>query len=146
MENKYNIMITYKGDGDFRFTVKRIGEVTITKTKPVYIYNVDANVINNLRELRRLLLEITIGAKPDGAFKVYNFDDYVDLRRPMTHKVKESDALSNSDISAILKGAKEPEVIEEKVEEVKEEPVKEEVKKPSTTKKKSTKKKSSKKK
>lgn len=165
MENKYNIMITYGGDGDFRFTVKRIGEITITKTKPVYIYNVDANVINNLRELRRLLLEITIGAKPDGAFKVYNFDDYADIRRPMTNKIKESDALSNSDISSILKGAKEPEIIdvletvetdeiveepEETVEEIIEEPVveepKEEVKKPSTTKKKSSKKKSNKKK
>ena len=120
------------------------------RQKPVYIYNVDANVINNLRELRRLLLEVSIGAKPDGAFKVYNFDDYADVRKPITNRIKESDVLSNSDISSILKGAKEPEIIEEDkevpTEEVKEEPVKEEVKKPSTTKKKSAKKKSSKKK
>ena len=151
MENKYNIMITYKGDGDFKFVVKRIGEITITKTKPVYIYNVDANVINSLRDLRRLLLEVTIGAKPEGAYKVYNFDDYVDARRIFSRKVADNtETLSNADISSILKGATEPEVVEEKIEEVTEEPVKEEApkqapKKPSTSKKKSTKKKSNKK-
>lgn len=157
MENKYNIMITYKGDGDFKFVVKRIGEITITKTKPVYIYNVDANVINSLRDLRRLLLEVTIGAKPEGAYKVYNFDDYMDARRVFSRKVADNtETLSNADISSILKGATEPEVVEtkevveEKAEEVTEEPVKEEApkqapKKPSTSKKKSTKKKSNKK-
>lgn len=144
MENKYNIMITYRGDGDFKFVVRRIGEVLITKTKPVYIYNVTADVIGSLRELRRLLLDVTIGAKPDGAYKVYDFNDYIDQNRVLSRRVPESSALSNEDISSILKGATTPEVVETKPKEENKEEVKT-TKKPSTTKKKSTKKKTSKK-
>lgn len=150
MEDRYNILITYSGDGDFRFMVKRIGEVSISKTRPVYIYNVTAGVINDLRTLKRLLLNVAIGAKPDGAFKVYDFNDYTAMPKAVPGQkpnLTHAEPISNSEISSILKGgnaAPIEEAKEEAKEEVKEETKKEEKPKSTkTTKKTTTKKKTS---
>lgn len=145
MEDKYNILITYSGDGDFKFMVRRIGEVIISRNKPVYIYNAPANVINELRILRRLLLNVIIGAKPAGAYKVYDYNDYTEMPRAiagMRPNLAKAEPISNGEIASILKGGNKP-AEPEKVEEPKKEEAKEE--KPKTTKK-STKKKTSKKK
>ncbi len=152
MENKYNILITYAGDGDFKFIVKRIGEISISKQRPVYIYNVDSGVINDLRVLKRLLLNVAIGAKPTGAYKIYDYNDYTAMpkaiigQRPNLTNVE---PISNNEISSILKGGSaapteeinnEPEETEDKkVEDVKKEEVKDT--KPKTSNKKKTNKK-----
>ena len=49
MNNKYNVMITYAGEGTFKFNLRKIGEVEISMTRPVYIYNADVDTINNLK-------------------------------------------------------------------------------------------------
>lgn len=110
MNNKYNVMITYNGDGIFKFYIRKIGEVEISKTKPIYIYNADVDTINNLRELKRLLINITIGAKPTGAFRIFNMDDY---ETPKNVQIKEHvnsnynpEPISNAEISSILKSGK----------------------------------------
>ena len=162
--NKYNILITYAGDGEFKFNISRIGEVSISKQKPIYIYNVTAEVITNLRPLKRLLLLVTIGAKPTGAYKIYDYDNYTPMPKAIIGRRPNmvAEPVSNSEIASILRGGSEAPAIEEEVkeeapvveaEEVKEEtpvtePVKEEAPaKKTTTKKKSTsKKKTSKKK
>ena len=38
MNSKYNVLVKYLGDGEFKFSVKRIGEVSISKERPVFIY------------------------------------------------------------------------------------------------------------
>lgn len=151
-ENKYNILITYRGDGDFKFVVKKIGEVSISKGKPVYIYNVDAGVINDLRTMKRLLLDVSIGSKPDGAYKIYNFDNYTSMPKAVPGQrpnLVNAEPISNNEISQILRGGStpEPEVVPE-VKPVKEEPKEEpkEESKPKATKKTTTKKKTTKKK
>lgn len=123
MENKYNILITYAGDGDFKFIVKKIGEISISRQKPVYIYNVDAGVINDLRTLKRLLLNVSIGAKPTGAYKIYDFDDYTAMPRAVVGQrpnIASAEPISNSEISSILKGGSAAPVIEN-TEDVKDE-------------------------
>ena len=164
MEGKYNVLLNYAGDGEFKFIVKRIGEVSITKQRPIFIYNVDAGVINDLRTLRRLLLNVTIGAKPNGAYKIYNFDDFTSMPKAVVGQkpnVVKAEPVSNNEIASILKGGSQapiepimeekPKVEEPKVEEPKtEEPKKEdkpaEGKKTTTKKKTTSKKKTSKKK
>lgn len=124
MNNKYNILITYSGDDEFRFMIKRIGEVSITRTRPVYIYNADVDTINNLRLLRRMLIEIKIGAKPEGAYKIYNLDDYNRkekvLHRDINLAKPSEDILSNAEVKSILKnhGPIVEETVEEPVEEL----------------------------
>lgn len=160
MNSKYNVLINYKGEGEFKFAIRRIGEVSITRDKPVYIYNADVETINNLRQLRRMLIEITIGTKPDGAFKVLNLEDY---KKDLTHTsnqrfpfVEKAEAVSNNEVKSILSsGSSGPiEIEEDKIvsitptDDAKDEEVVEEVKvtKPKrTTKKSSSKKKTSKK-
>lgn len=133
--NKYNVMITYAGEGSFKFTLRKIGEVEIMNTRPIYIYNADVDTINNLRALRSMLISIKIGAKPTGAFRIYNMDDYVSAK---TVQVREHVAanyrepVSNAEISSILKAGSTPE--QEPVITVKEDKVKpeKEVKKETT--------------
>lgn len=110
--NKYNVMITYAGEGSFKFTLRKIGEVEIMNTRPIYIYNADVDTINNLRALRGMLISIKIGAKPTGAFRIYNMDDYVSAK---TVQVREhvaanyKEPVSNAEISSILKAGSTPE-------------------------------------
>lgn len=122
--NKYNVMITYAGEGSFKFTLRKIGEVEIMNTRPIYIYNADVDTINNLRALRGMLISIKIGAKPTGAFRIYNMDDYVSAK---TTQVREhvaanyKEPVSNAEISSILKAGSTPE--QELVTTVKEDKV-----------------------
>ena len=108
MKNKYNVLIKYSGDSEFKFVIKKIGEVSITKTRPVYIYNADVDTINNLRALRRMLIEITIGAKPTGAYKIYNMDDFNKSQdalkdaRIVADRRGFNEAVSNNEVKSIL--------------------------------------------
>ena len=148
MNNKYNVLITYAGDGDFKFVVKKIGEVEISRTKPIYIYNADIDVINSLRVLKRMLINIAIGAKPTGAYKIYNMNDFdaqAKLNQTVAMPSNVQNTISNTDISSILSsGTNGPieievaEVVDAKTEEVVAKPKKTTAKK---TTKKSTKKK-----
>ena len=120
MENKYNIMISYAGDGDFKFNVRRIGEILISRGKPVYIYNVTFDVINDLRTFKRLLLNVNIGAKPNGAFRIYDYDNYTNMPKAVVGvkpNVVEKEPVSESEISSILKGGSVAPIIDAVVEE-----------------------------
>lgn len=112
MNNKYNVMITYQGAGTFKFSIRKIGEVEIEKGRPVYIYNADVDTINNLRALRRMLIDIKIGAKPTGAFRIFNMDDYVSAKtaqvRDRVGNNYKAEPISNAEISSILKSGNSP--------------------------------------
>jgi len=139
MDSKYNVLINYKGEGEFKFTVKKVGEVSITKDKPVFLYNADVDTIDNLRQLRRMLIEIAIGAKPNGAYKILDLDDYnreASLLNDKRYVIdrRGTEAISNNEVKSILSsGSNGPIELDE--------PKKESSK---TTKKKSTKKSSKK--
>ena len=116
MNNKYNVMITYAGEGTFKFNLRKIGEVEISMTRPVYIYNADVDTINNLRALKRMLININIGVKPTGAYRIFNMDDYetpknVQIRSHVAENYREP--VSNAEISSILKGGSTVAVTEE---------------------------------
>lgn len=119
MNNKYNVLVNYLGDNEFKFIINRIGEVSISRNRPIYIYNADVDTINNLRVLRRLLVEIKIGAKPDGAYKVYNLDDYNREKARLNDTRVEYDrrgfdTISNNEVNSILSsGTNGPIQIEE---------------------------------
>lgn len=104
MNNKYNVLVTYRGDGTFKFKVKRIGEVSISSTKPIYIYNADTDIISDLRQLKRLLVDLSIGAKPNGAYRTYNIEEPTTLEKIQANKknVVSQYTMSNNDISSIL--------------------------------------------
>ena len=119
MTNKYNVLVNYNGDGDFKFAINGLGEVSISKDKPIYIQNATLNTIEGLRVLRRMLIEIKIGVKPDGAYKIYNLEE-VKSAKEKTAKSKfdfdrrGTETVSTNEISSILKsGNNGPIVLEE---------------------------------
>ena len=108
MTNKYNVLVNYLGDSESKIVVKKKGDVSISHSRPVYFYNMDSDMINDLRVLRRMLIEIKIGAKPDGAYKIYNLDDYNREKERLNDTRVEYDrrgheAVSNDEVSNILK-------------------------------------------
>lgn len=141
MNSKYNVLVNYLGDNEFKFIVKKIGEVSISKSKPVYIYNADVETINNLRTLRRMLVEIKIGAKPTGAYKVYNMDDFDKQHdRLLDSRIVQDrrgyiETVSNNEISSILSSGTNGPIIEEPETPVVDEPKTEDKPKSQTTKK-----------
>lgn len=70
MENLYNAKLTFKGDGNFTFTLPGYGDLTIYADKDIYVKGLTVNGVEALRQLRPLLLEHKLNAKPDGCYKV----------------------------------------------------------------------------
>ena len=70
MENLYNARLTFKGDGNFTFTLPNYGDLTIYEGKDVYVKGLTTNGVEALRQLRPLLLDHKLNAKPDGCYKV----------------------------------------------------------------------------
>ena len=146
--NLYNVLITYSGEGAFKFYIAGIGEVEITSYRPIFLYNASVQVINDLRLLRRSLITIKINGSPEGAYKIFdlaNIRSKVDrnagsisqkpnieeIKNELKEEIKED---VRKEVEEELK--KEAEVKETKVEEVKSE-----ASKKTTSKKKSSKKK-----
>jgi len=70
--NLYNVLITYSGEGAFKFYIAGIGEVEITSYRPIFLYNASVQVINDLRMLKRSLVNIKINGSPEGAYKIFD--------------------------------------------------------------------------
>ena len=70
MNNLYNAKICFKGEGNFTFTLPNYGELTVYNGKDIYIKGLTVSAVELLRQLRPLLLEHTLNAKPDGCYRV----------------------------------------------------------------------------
>ena len=67
MNSKYNVLVNYLGDGEFKFSVKRIGEVSISKERPVFIYNADVEIAEGEFGLSNVASTVAklLGYEPD---------------------------------------------------------------------------------
>ena len=70
MNNLYNVKISFKGDNNFTFTLPGYGELTVYNGKDIYVKGLSVKGVELLRQLRPLLLEHTLNAKPDGCYRV----------------------------------------------------------------------------
>lgn len=70
--NLYNVLVTYSGEGAFKFYIAGVGEVEISSHRPIFLYNASVQVINDLRLLKRSLVNIKINGNPDGAYKIFD--------------------------------------------------------------------------
>lgn len=139
MENSYNARVSFKGEGNFTFVLPKYGEITIYAGKDLYIKGLSVSGVEALRELRPLLLEHKLNAKPDGCYKVIDLNS---INLPKYNKFERAyvePAKSVADLKAeMIKGPITKEVekpVEKVVEAVVEEPevkeiVKEEIEKP----------------
>lgn len=72
--NTYNAKVSFKGEGSFDFTLPNYGEVKIYAGKDLYVKGLTQQGVEALRELRPLLLEHKLNAKPDGCYKVIDLE------------------------------------------------------------------------
>lgn len=130
MSNTYNAKLSFKGEGNFSFTLPGYGELTIYSGKDIYVKGLTVNGVEALRQLRPLLLDHQLNAKPDGCYKVLDLTNYTNKPVQTFERAYKEPAKSVADLKAELIKSNGPivedepvieEVKEEKTEEVKEE-------------------------
>lgn len=107
---RYNIRISFKGDSSLKFNLGVIGEVIIYAGRDIYVQNISANLIESLRSLKQLGLDITIGGKSDGCYKTYDILKYVP--RTLRPELPRTNKVSRADVRAILENTQEPDTVE----------------------------------
>ena len=80
MESLYNAKLTFNGEGNFTFTLPGYGDLTIYEGKDIYVKGLTVSGVEALRQLRPLLLDHKLNAKPDGCAKVI---DLVTVKQPV---------------------------------------------------------------
>lgn len=163
MENLYNAKLSFKGEGNFTFTLPTYGELTVYAGKDIYVKGLNVTGVETLRQLRPLLLDHQLNAKPDGCYKVIDLTESTQPK--LIKQILNTPKATVSTVADLKKDLikttgpiiEEEPVVEDKsdevekpeekiIEEVKEEPKVEEIKpKTNTTKSKSTKGKTTKK-
>ena len=129
--NLYNVLITYAGEGAFKFYLAGIGEVEITPWRPIFLYNASVQVINDLRLLKRSLVNIKINGSPEGAYKIFDMQsikgktdrttesisqkpNIEDIKEEIKNEIREDVKKEvEEELKREAKGNKEPEVKKE---------------------------------
>ena len=155
MENLYNAKLSFKGEGNFTFTLPTYGELTVYAGKDIYVKGLNVTGVETLRQLRPLLLDHQLNAKPDGCYKVIDLTESTQPK--LIKQILNTPKATVSTVADLKKDLIkttgpiiEEQVVEDKSDEVEEleEKIVEEVKeepKANTTKSKSTKGKTTKK-
>lgn len=112
MENTYNVRISFKGEGNFQFTLPGYGELTIYSGRDIFVKDLSVSGVEMLRQLRPLMLEHKLNAKPDGCYKVI---DLSKTTRPMFIAPKVEEAKSVAQLKAEMIKTSGP-IVEEPIE------------------------------
>lgn len=140
MENLYNAVLTFKGEGSFTFILPGYGETTIYPGRNIFVKGLTVNGVEALRELKPLLLEHKLNGKSDGCYKVIDLTTLNNTPSVIKSTVK-NEVKSVADLKAEMIKSNGPiiedEIVKSKVEdEVTEEPkVEDEVVEPKPVKK-----------
>ena len=120
MENLYNAKVSFKGEGNFTFTLPKYGELTVYNGRDIYIKGLNVNAVELLRQLRPLLLDHQLNAKPDGCYKVIDLtaDTTAKSIQNIVNKPK-AEVKSVADLKADLVKTTGP-IVEDTIEEEKE--------------------------
>ena len=104
MEKVYNAKLSFKGDGNFSFILPNYGELTIYKNRDIFVKGLTVNGVEALRQLRPLLLEHQLNAKPDGCFKVIDLSTSTTKAKALENRIQAATNIpvSVSDLKASL--------------------------------------------
>ena len=94
MENLYNAVLSFKGDGNFTFSLPSYGELTVYAGRDIYVKGLSVSGVEALRQLKPLLLEHKLNGKPDGCFRVIDLTTLNNtpskvLNRPLANPIQE---------------------------------------------------------
>lgn len=113
MENTYNAKLIFKGEGSFTFTLPNYGDLTIYNGRDIYVKGLSVNGVETLRQLRALMLDHILNAKPDGCYKVIDLQENVKPTLSKFERAYKEPKASISDLKAELIKSEGPIPVEE---------------------------------
>lgn len=75
MSNKFNVRLSFKGEGDLTFQLPIIGEVTIWAGRDIFLVGATTEIVETLRQYRSMKLEHKLNADSKGCYKVIEVDN-----------------------------------------------------------------------
>lgn len=119
--NLYNVMVSYDGEGSTNIYIPGLGDTNIIHGRPIYLKNASFNVIEALRQFRKMQINIQIGAKGLGAFRTIDLQASTKQAVRQLTPAKEIDNVSESDIKNILSAASNGPIVIEDTKPLKQE-------------------------
>lgn len=115
--DSYNAMIYFTGEGYINVFLPKVGETVIYAGRPIYLKNMSFDVLNSIRSLRPLRIDLKITNSSKGAYQTIDFSSYTNLKEQIKNTVTSQPKLapvSNEELSSIFsKGTKGPIPLEE---------------------------------
>ena len=110
--DSYNAMIYFTGEGYINVFLPKVGETVIYAGRPVYLKNMSFDVLNSIRSLRPLRIDLKITNSSKGAYQTIDFSSYTNLKEQIKNTVISQPKLapvSDEELSSIFsKGTKGP--------------------------------------
>lgn len=75
MSNKFNVRLSFKGEGDLTFQLPIVGEVTIWAGRDIFLVGATNEIVETLRQYRSMKLEHKLNADSKGCYKVIEVDN-----------------------------------------------------------------------
>lgn len=75
MSNKFNVRLSFKGEGDLTFQLPIIGEITIWAGRDIFLVGATTEIVETLRQYRSMKLEHKLNADSKGCYKVIEVDN-----------------------------------------------------------------------
>lgn len=75
MSNKFNVRLSFKGEGDLTFQLPIVGEVTIWAGRDIFLVGATTEIVETLRQYRSMKLEHKLNADSKGCYKVIEVDN-----------------------------------------------------------------------
>lgn len=75
MSNKFNVRLSFKGEGDLTFQLPIVGEVTIWAGRDIFLVGATTEIVETLRQYRSMKLEHKLNGDPKGCYKVIEVDN-----------------------------------------------------------------------
>lgn len=75
MSNKFNVRLSFKGEGDLTFQLPIVGEVTIWAGRDIFLVGATTEIVETLRQYRSMKLEHKLNTDSKGCYKVIEVDN-----------------------------------------------------------------------
>ena len=102
MSNKFNVRLSFKGEGDLTFQLPIVGEVTIWAGRDIFLVGATSEIVETLRQYRSMKLEHKLNADSKGCYKVIEVDNIDRIPYGMYRPVAVPKAENISDLKKTL--------------------------------------------
>ena len=75
MSSKFNVRLSFKGEGDLTFQLPIVGEITIWAGRDIFLVGATTEIVETLRQYRSMKLEHKLNGDPKGCYKVIEVDN-----------------------------------------------------------------------